>query len=68
MKTQKVSHRDLIDPLRFDQLNLKITKEMINDSDVKNADMARRYRTPLSTIQRRRTKLERTILKRSHII
>jgi hypothetical protein len=46
----------------MDQLNLKIIKDMISDTDVKSVDMAKRYNTPLSTIQRRRTKLEQTIL------
>jgi hypothetical protein len=48
----------------MDQLNLKIIKDMISHADVKSVDMAKRYDTPLSTIQRRRTKLERMILKR----
>jgi DNA-binding Lrp family transcriptional regulator len=52
----------------MDQLNLKIIKDMISDTDVKSVDMAKRYNTPLSTIQRRRTKLERTILKRRYYI
>jgi hypothetical protein len=41
-----------------DQLNLKIIKDMISRADVKSVDWPR-YNTPLSTIQRRRTKLER---------
>lgn len=52
----------------MDQLNLKIIKDMISNADVKSTDMAKRYNTPLSTIQRRRTKLEQTILKRRYYI
>jgi DNA-binding Lrp family transcriptional regulator len=51
----------------MDQLNLKIIKDMISHTDVKSVDWPR-YNTPLSTIQRRRTKLERTILKRRYYI
>lgn len=54
--------------ISMDQLNLKIIKDMISDADVKSTDMAKRYNTPLSTIQRRRTKLERMILKRRYYI
>jgi DNA-binding Lrp family transcriptional regulator len=54
--------------ISMDQLNLKIIKDMISHADVKSVDMAKRYNTPLSTIQRRRTKLERTILKRRYYI
>jgi DNA-binding Lrp family transcriptional regulator len=52
----------------MDQLNLKIIKDMISYSDIKSVDMAKRYNTPLSTIQRRRTKLEGMILKRRYYI
>ena len=51
----------------MDQLNLKIIKDMISRADVKSVDWPR-YNTPLSTIQRRRTKLERMILKRRYYI
>jgi DNA-binding Lrp family transcriptional regulator len=54
------------DPLLLDHLNLRIIKDMMNNAEVKSADMAERYNSPLSTIQRRRTKLERTILKKKY--
>ena len=60
--------RSVGDSLLLDQLNLKIVKDMINNSEVKSADMAKRYNSPLSTIQRRRTKLERTLLKKKYDI
>lgn len=50
----------------LDELNLKIIKDMMNDADVKNTSLAKRYKSPLSTIQRRRTRLERTILKKRY--
>ena len=51
-----------------DGLSLKIMKEMLNDADVKSAIIAQKYNSPLSTIQRRRTHLERTILKKRYHI
>jgi DNA-binding Lrp family transcriptional regulator len=50
----------------LDDLNVSIIKEMMNDPDVKSAIIARKYNSPLSTVQRRRTKLERTILNKKY--
>jgi len=52
----------------LDYLNLKIVNELMNNADVKSADMAKRYNSPLSTIQRRRTKLERTLMKKGYTL
>ncbi|GEM_PF-2421313 len=52
----------------FDRLNISIIKEMLTNADVKSATLASRYKSPLSTVQRRRTKLERTILKKKYHI
>ena len=48
----------------FDALNVNIIKEILNDADVRSADIAAKYHMPLSTIQRRRTRLERAVLKK----
>lgn len=48
----------------LDELNLKIMKDMMDDANVENKSLAKRHKSPLSTIQRRRTKLERTILEK----
>lgn len=52
----------------LDALDVSIIKEMINDADIKSAVIAGRYKSPLSTVQRRRAKLERTILKKKYHI
>ena len=52
------------DKIVFDTLNLNIIKEILNDADVRSTDIATKYRMPLSTIQRRRTRLERSVLKK----
>ncbi|HEY1211616.1 MAG TPA: hypothetical protein VGE82_01595 [Nitrososphaera sp.] len=62
------SKRDAEGSISLDELNLKIMTAMINDAEVKSTAMAKKYRSPLSTIQRRRAKLERTILKKRYDI
>jgi len=62
------SKRDGEGSIPLDELNLKILTDMIKDAEVKSTAMARKYRSPLSTIQRRRAKLERTILKKRYDI
>ena len=54
------------DKVVFDALNINIAKEILNDADVRSADIATRYGMPLSTIQRRRTRLERSVLKKNY--
>jgi DNA-binding Lrp family transcriptional regulator len=52
----------------LDPLNVKIIKEIIGDPDVRSAVIADKYKHPLSTIQRRRTRLEQTVLKKKYHI
>jgi len=52
----------------LDNLNLLLIKELLDDAEVKSADMAARYNSPLSTIQRRRAKLEHSILSKRYDI
>jgi DNA-binding Lrp family transcriptional regulator len=52
--------------LSLDALNVAIIKEMMNNADIRSATLARKYRSPLSTVQRRRTRLERTLLKKKY--
>jgi DNA-binding Lrp family transcriptional regulator len=54
------------DKIVFDALNINIAKEILNDADVRSADIATKYGMPLSTVQRRRTRLERSVLKKSY--
>ena len=55
-------------PILLDSLNINIIKELMGNADVRSALIASKYRNPLSTIQRRRTKLERSILKKAYRI
>ncbi len=50
----------------FDDLNIKIVKELINNPDISSTDIAAKYGIPLSTIQRRRVKLEESVLSKAY--
>jgi DNA-binding Lrp family transcriptional regulator len=52
----------------LDALNVKIIKEIVSDPDVRSAVIASKHKHPLSTIQRRRTRLEQTVLKKQYHI
>ena len=46
----------------LDELNLNILKDLVVDPETRSQELARQYGRPLSTIQRRRTRLERALL------
>ncbi len=48
----------------IDQINLKIIEELLNNPDIKNANLAKKLQIPLSTLQRRKTRIESHILKK----
>jgi DNA-binding Lrp family transcriptional regulator len=50
----------------FDDLNIKIVRELINNPDISSTDIATKYGIPLSTIQRRRAKLEESVLSKAY--
>ena len=50
----------------IEPVNIKIIRELINNPNLSSTDIATKYHMPLSTIQRRRTKLERSILKKNY--
>jgi len=52
----------------FDDLNIKIVRELVGNSDISSTDIAQKYGVPLSTIQRRRAKLEESILKKAYTL
>ena len=51
---------------RLDTLNLQIVKDLVSNPDTRSIELSKNYHVPLSTIQRRRTRLERTLLKRKY--
>ena len=50
----------------FDALNIKIVRELVNNPDISSTDISSKYDTPLSTIQRRRAKLEQTVISKAY--
>ena len=54
---------------RLDSTDVNIIRELVNNPKARSADIAYKYKIPLSTIQRRRTRLERSsILKHRYDI
>jgi DNA-binding Lrp family transcriptional regulator len=54
------------DTFRFDSLDINIIKELLTNSNIRTADIAARYKIPLSTIQRRRARIENSILEKKY--
>jgi DNA-binding Lrp family transcriptional regulator len=54
----KVRGKSRISFERWDKISIGIVKELLNNPNVKSADIASKLRIPLSTIQRRRASLE----------
>lgn len=54
--------------IRIDELDIKIIKELFRDPGMTSTDIANKHHEALSTIQRRRTRLEQTLIKRNYTI
>ena len=50
----------------LDNINLKIIEELLNNGDIKSSEIASKLAIPLSTIQRRRTRIEKTIVRKTY--
>ena len=50
----------------LDRINLKIIAELITRGDIKSSEVAAKLKVPLSTIQRRRTRIEKSLLKKTY--
>jgi DNA-binding Lrp family transcriptional regulator len=50
----------------LDDINLKIIEELLNNGDIKSSEIASKLAIPLSTIQRRRTKIEKTVIRKTY--
>lgn len=50
----------------LDTLDFSIVNDLLCDPYLSSSDMARKYKRPLSTIQRRRTRLEKSLLKKDY--
>ncbi|WP_415283105.1 Lrp/AsnC family transcriptional regulator [Candidatus Nitrososphaera sp. FF02] len=52
----------------FDDMNIKILKELVTNPYASSTDIASKFRVPLSTVQRRRARLEDTVLKKEYAL
>ena len=50
----------------LDKINLKIIDELLSNAYITSSDIAKKIKIPLSTVQRRRTMLEKTVLKNNY--
>lgn len=54
--------------LELDSTDIKIVKELMVDPDVSSMKIAKKLVIPLSTIQRRKTRLERSVLRKKYVL
>jgi DNA-binding Lrp family transcriptional regulator len=55
--------------IHLDNINLKIIEELLNNGDIKSSEIASKLAIPLSTIQRRRSMLEKfSILEKTYTL
>jgi|SRR5215212_857607 DNA-binding Lrp family transcriptional regulator len=48
----------------LDSINIKIISELVRQPDISSLDLAKKLNVPVSTLQRRRARIEKAILKR----
>ncbi|HKO66152.1 MAG TPA: Lrp/AsnC family transcriptional regulator [Candidatus Nitrosocosmicus sp.] len=63
---QNTSRNSNVAALNLDKINLKIIDELLSNADITSADIAKKIKIPLSTVQRRRTMLEKSVLKKTY--
>src|SRR5919109_5022762 len=52
----------------FDSIDINIVRELLTKADIRSADIASKYKVPISTIQRRRKRLVDSILEKKYLI
>jgi len=69
LKTRQSSNKSLLASnrptqmsMRIDALDTKIIRELLENSSLSSAYLAKKLGVPLSTVQRRKTRLERSVL------
>ena len=64
--TNNIDRKPVKEQFSIDRINLKIIDELISNGDIKSSEIAEKLKIPLSTIQRRRTRIEKSILKKKY--
>lgn len=54
--------------MQLDGLDVKIVRELLVDPEVTSSKLAKKFGIPLSTIQRRKRKLEESVLKKKYVL
>jgi DNA-binding Lrp family transcriptional regulator len=52
----------------FDSIDINIIRELLAKADIRSADIASKYKVPISTIQRRRKRIVDSILEKKYLI
>jgi DNA-binding Lrp family transcriptional regulator len=52
----------------LDKLNIQIARELVNNPNISSTEIAEKYDAPLSTVQRRRARLEASMLKKEYTV
>jgi DNA-binding Lrp family transcriptional regulator len=53
-------------PIRLDSINIRIIRELVKNANAKSPEIAKKTKIPLSTVQRRKARLEESILKKRY--
>ncbi|HYF98956.1 MAG TPA: Lrp/AsnC family transcriptional regulator [Candidatus Saccharimonadales bacterium] len=61
-----IDRKPVKEQFSIDRINLKIIDELISNGDIKSSEISEKLKIPLSTIQRRRTRIEKSILKKKY--
>jgi DNA-binding Lrp family transcriptional regulator len=64
---KKINNKDS-QKFPFDSIDINIIRELLVKADIKNVDIASKYKVPISTIQRRRKRLVDSILEKKYLI
>jgi DNA-binding Lrp family transcriptional regulator len=60
------SNKHLYIDFTTDKIDLKIIKALMENPNIKSSELSEKLQVPLSTIQRRKTRIEESILKKSY--
>lgn len=58
----------LPDESQLDEFDRNIIAELVSDSSISSKDLVTKFKAPLSTVQRRRKRLEQTVLKKEYSV
>ena len=65
---KKINDNDSVIIPSFDSIDINIIRELLTKSNIRSADIASKYKIPISTIQRRRKRLEDSVLEKKFLL